>query len=133
MAMRDACLARLLSDKVLNSAYEWLCRAWRDYPASADIWNFRRNWANERNLIKQEIAADRFRFGVLDRIIKPDGSEIDLWTARDALVLKALSIVLGQVRCRPAAPMSKTTAVRKPPCGSYRHILPKTASCRAPT
>jgi hypothetical protein len=43
MAMRDASLARLLSDKVLNSAYEWLCRAWRDYPASADIWNFRRN------------------------------------------------------------------------------------------
>jgi RNA-directed DNA polymerase len=50
-----------------------------------------------RNLIKQEIAADRFRFGVLDRIIKPDGSEIDLWTTCDALVLKALSIVLGQV------------------------------------
>jgi hypothetical protein len=43
MAMRDASLARLLSDKVLNSAYEWLCRARRDYPASADIWNFRRN------------------------------------------------------------------------------------------
>jgi len=34
---------------------------------------------------------------LLDRIIKPDGSEIDLWAARDALVLKALSIVLGQV------------------------------------
>ena len=71
------------------------CR--RDYPASADIWNFRRNWQNGRNRIRAEIAAGGFRFGVLDRIIKPDGSEIDLWAARDALVLKALSIVLGQV------------------------------------
>jgi hypothetical protein len=97
MAMRDACLARLLSDDVVNSAYEWLCHALRDYPASADIWNFRRNWTNEKNLIRQEIAAGRFRFGLLDRIVKPDGSEIDLWAARDALVLKALSIVLGQV------------------------------------
>ena len=97
MAMLDTCLTRLLSDDVLNAAYEWLCRARRDYPASADIWNFRHNWQNERNRIRAEIAADRFRFGLLDRIIKPDGSEIDLWAARDALVLKALSIVLGQV------------------------------------
>jgi hypothetical protein len=97
MAMRDAGLSRLLSDDVLDAAYAWLCRARRDYPASADIWNFRRNWVNERNLIKQEIAADRFRFGLLERIVKPDGKEIDLWGARDALVLKALSIVLGQI------------------------------------
>jgi len=95
--MRDACLTRLISDEVLDRAYEWPCRARRDYPASADIWNFRRNWTNARNLIKQAIATDRFRFGVLDRIVKLDGSEIELWTARDALVLKALSIVLGQV------------------------------------
>jgi RNA-directed DNA polymerase len=95
--MRDACLARLLSDDVLDSAYEWLCHVRHDYPASADIWNFRRNWQNERNRIKAEIAADRFRFGLLDRIVTPDGSEIDLWAARDALVLKALSVVLGSI------------------------------------
>src|ERR1700674_2427857 len=97
VSMVDPQLRRLISDDVLDAAYAWLCSARRDYPPSADIWNFRRGWENERILIKQELAAGRFRFGVLDRIIKPDGSEIDLWAARDALVLKALSIVLGSV------------------------------------
>jgi hypothetical protein len=97
MAMRDTCLTRLLCDEVLNAAYEWLCHARRDHPPSADIWNLRRNWQDEKTALKRELAADRFRFGVQDRIVKPDGSEIDLWSARDALVLKAMTIVLGGV------------------------------------
>ena len=42
------------------------------------------------------MAADRFRFGLLTRITLKDGEEIDLWSARDALVLKALAIVLAR-------------------------------------
>ncbi len=42
------------------------------------------------------MAAGRFRFGLLTRITFKDGEEIDLWSARDALVLKALAIVLAK-------------------------------------
>ena len=43
------------------------------------------------------MAAGRFRFGLLTRITLKDGEEVDLWSARDALVLKALAIVLAKV------------------------------------
>lgn len=90
-------LARLVSDDVLDAAYRWLSRSRRDYPASADIWNFRRDWESQKNEVRNELRAGCFRFGLLDRITKADGDEIDLWAARDALVLKALSLVLAGV------------------------------------
>ncbi len=42
------------------------------------------------------MAAGCFRFGLLTRITLKDGEEIDLWSARDALVLKVLAIVLAK-------------------------------------
>jgi hypothetical protein len=41
------------------------------------------------------LRAGRFRFGLQQRITRENGEEIDLWSARDALVLKALALVLG--------------------------------------
>jgi RNA-directed DNA polymerase len=90
-------LEKLLSDQVLDAAYEWLCYARRDYPASADVWDFRRKWAIEKTRIKAQIRAGQFRFDNLSRIEKADGSEIELWAARGALVLKALSLVLADL------------------------------------
>ncbi len=46
--------------------------------------------------LKATLAAGCFRFGLLTRITLKDGEEIDLWSARDALVLKALAIVLAK-------------------------------------
>ncbi len=90
-------LDRLASDSVLDAAYGWLCRRRRDYPADADVWSLRRDWTDEKARIKRGLVAGRFRFGLLDRITLADGSDIDLWSARDALVLKALAIVLAEV------------------------------------
>ncbi len=69
--------------------------AWA-YPADADVWSFRQAWAQEKDKLKGALAAGRFRFGLLTRITLKDGEEIDLWSARDALVLKALAIVLAK-------------------------------------
>ncbi len=90
-------LDRLASDTVLDAAFEWLCQRRRDYPDHADVWSFRRDWAYEKARIRRELVAGRFRFGLLDRITLADGSDIDLWSARDALVLRALAIVLADV------------------------------------
>ena len=86
-------LGRLASDAVLDAAYGWLCHRRRDYPADADVWSFRRHWPGEKRRIQADLLADDFRFGLLDRVTLKDGSDIDLWSARDALVLKALTIV----------------------------------------
>ena len=34
--------------------------------------------------------------GLQERVARESGAEIDLWSARDALVLKALALVLGE-------------------------------------
>jgi RNA-directed DNA polymerase len=89
--------AALASDAVLDAASAWVCRRRRDWPADADIWSFRRNWRDEKERLKDALLSGRFRFGLLQRVTKADGGEADLWSARDALVLKALTLVLARV------------------------------------
>jgi hypothetical protein len=95
MASPAGCLDWLCGD-ALDAAYVWLCDTRRGAGPNADVWDFRRDWDRQRELIRTERASCRHRFGLLSRHEQDDGGEIELWRARDALVLKALSIVLGQ-------------------------------------
>ena len=81
---------------MLGTADGWLCRRRRDYRADAEVWSFRQRWPAEKDRLKIELSARRFFFGLLTRITLVDGEEIDLWSAGDALVLEALSIVLAE-------------------------------------
>ena len=47
-----------------------------------------RNWVWEKDGLRADLRSGRFRFGVLDRIALADGSDIELWSARDAPVLQ---------------------------------------------
>ncbi len=89
-------MAQMISDAVLDAAYDWLCKRRRVYPDHADVWDFRRHWPAEKASLQSDLSAGDFRFGLLDRITKVDGNEIDLWSARDALVLKAFAIVMAR-------------------------------------
>jgi hypothetical protein len=65
-----------------------LRRQRRDWPANADVWSFRRNWLKfEKPGVQSALLSGRYRFEPLQRVTKADGSEADLWSARDALVL----------------------------------------------
>jgi hypothetical protein len=89
--------ARLASDAVLERAYRWLCERRRRWPEASDVWSFRRDWPAEKARLQSELRSGRFRFGLLERIRKPAGSEIEVFAARDALVLRALARVLERV------------------------------------
>jgi RNA-directed DNA polymerase len=90
--------AALVSDAVLDAAFAWVCQRRRDWPADADIWSFGHNWLEfEKPPLRAALLSGRFRFGLLQRVTKAGGSEADLWSARDALVLKALTPVLARV------------------------------------
>ena len=111
-------LAAIASDSVLDAAFAWLCKRRRDYPDHADVWEFRRNWPQEKDRIRAELPSGRYRFGLLDRVALANGDEIDLWSARDALVLKALTIVLRiSSRFHPAAPTLRAMAGPRRRCG----------------
>jgi RNA-directed DNA polymerase len=85
---------RIASDAVLEEAFAWLCHRRKAYHPNADVWSFRRNWQVEKVRLKAALVSGGYRFDVLERIALKDGSSIDLWSSRDALVLKAMTLCL---------------------------------------
>ncbi len=81
----------------LDIAYRWICKQRRHWPANADIWSLRARWPQEKAAIQADIAAGHYGFSPQSRFTKVDGAVIDLWSSRDALVLKALAIVLADM------------------------------------
>ncbi len=86
----------VVCETVLDQAYAWLCTRRRAFPPDADVWAFRRHWQRERPRLRAELLAGTYRLAVLSRVTLQSGEEIDLWSARDALVLKAVTVVLAQ-------------------------------------
>jgi len=84
----------IITDEVLESAYAWLCKRRQDYPPAADIWSFRQIWQQEKTRLQAELLEGSYRVSLLSRVTLKNQQEIDLWSARDALVLKALSLVV---------------------------------------
>jgi RNA-directed DNA polymerase len=81
---------------LLDRAYRWLCQQRRHFPPNADVWHLRRHWGAERQRLLAELAGASFRFGPLAVITPATGEPLHLWGARDALVLKALALALGE-------------------------------------
>jgi RNA-directed DNA polymerase len=90
----DLKLDEVLADETISTAYDWLCERRKDYPESADIWSFRRNWERQRQALIEQVRAGAYRFQLLTRVTLKSGEEIDLWSTRDALLLKCLALVL---------------------------------------
>jgi RNA-directed DNA polymerase len=90
-------IEQIASDAILDEAYAWLCQRRRDYHANAEIWSFRRNWPAERRRVQHDLLTNSYRFEALDRVGLKDGCSVDIWTSRDALVLKALTLCLTSV------------------------------------
>jgi hypothetical protein len=95
-------LEQLASDAVLDRAYAWLCKRRAHFPANADVWDFRWRWRQEKPRLQADLLHGRYRFEPLYRITLAEVGEVDVWRARDALLLKALALVLGKVL--PASP-----------------------------
>jgi len=87
----------MISEKILNEACVWLCRQRRHWPNAANVWDLRRHWLEEKPRLQQALRAGTYQLGLQSRVTLADGTDKDLWQARDALVLKALTLVLGRV------------------------------------
>jgi len=83
------------SGAVLDTAFSWLCKRRIDYADSADVWNVRRRWPELKPRLQHDLLHGHYRFSPLRRI-QIDGECIELWAALDALVLKALAMVLNR-------------------------------------
>jgi hypothetical protein len=94
--INDIMLTTVASDTVLDAAYEWLCQRRKHWPADSDVWSLRFCWPAEKARLRDELLSGNYRFAPLNRVTKSDATVIHIWSARDALVLKALAIVLGK-------------------------------------
>jgi hypothetical protein len=86
-------IGEVASDAVLEQAYRWLCKRRKRYWHNNDVWTLRWRWSEVKAQVRASLLSGTYRFEAMDMI--PDSpDEVALWTSRDALVLKALAIVL---------------------------------------
>ncbi len=87
---------RAAAVELLDVGYRWVCERRRDYSPNSDVWDLRRRWPAERDRISRDLKAGTYRFAPT-RVYRVDGETKEVWAAADAVVLKALTLVLGPV------------------------------------
>jgi RNA-directed DNA polymerase len=83
----------IASKSVLNQAHAWLCERRLDYSPNDDVWDVRWRWQELRPRLQDWSRAGLYRIGAVRRL-SPDDETIEVWSALDALVLKATALVL---------------------------------------
>ncbi|AOW77631.1 hypothetical protein A3Q34_12680 [Colwellia sp. PAMC 20917] len=84
----------VFTEATLDTAYSWLCKQRRNFPANADIWHLRFHWHTIRGELLQTLNKQDYTFMPLSVVTKADGESIHLWSSQDALVLKMLAMAL---------------------------------------
>ena len=85
------------TDNQWETAYLWLCKQRHNYPANSDIWHLRFNWQNEKLKLIKKLRLGCCQFSPLQSITKKNGQVIHLWSSRDALVLKLITLHLSSI------------------------------------
>jgi hypothetical protein len=67
-----------------------------DYHHNNDVWQLRRWWAEKKLFLVAQLRAGTYRFRE-QRCVRGLGEVKKIWATQDALVLKALAIVLHEV------------------------------------
>jgi RNA-directed DNA polymerase len=84
----------VFTEATLDTAYSWLCKQRRNFPANADIWHLHFHWQRVRQDLLQSLNKQDYTFLPLSVVTKADGESIHLWSSQDALVLKMLAMAL---------------------------------------
>src|SRR5208337_2849060 len=86
-------MAEIASDEVLNQACLWLCFGRKDYSPSNDVWTLRWRWREVKPRVQQALLSGAYRFAALQQLVGEEDT-LEVWSSQDALVLKAVAIVL---------------------------------------
>ena len=86
-------ISLIASDAILHQAYNWLCDARLNSHHNSDVWHLRFHWHSIKTQIQTELLNGTYRFSPC-KSYRINSEYIGVWNAQDALVLKAISIVL---------------------------------------
>jgi len=87
-------IEEIVSDEVMQQAYEWVCQRRRDYSSNDDVWDLRWRWDEIRPGLQAALRAGTYRIGSTRRL-RVEHEVLEIWSARDAVVLKAIAIVVA--------------------------------------
>ena len=80
----------------MDDSWQWLCRRRQTYPPDADIWHLRFHRERELPRLIREAESGTYRLSPMQVIRRKPGQEsLVQWSARDALVLKWVSLQLN--------------------------------------
>ena len=88
-------IEQIASEEVLEQAFLWLCQKRSHYHFNGDVWHLRRWWTEKKAYIQRLLLAGQYQFREL-RLIRGKERYVEWWCSMDALVLKAMAIVLGE-------------------------------------
>lgn len=88
-------IKKLTSRETFTQALKWLISARKEYSANNDIWHLLEHWQDVSTKLRQQLRDGSFRFPPL-QIYEFNDNTITLYSAIDSLVLKTISLTLGE-------------------------------------
>ena len=82
--------------QLFSNAYNWLCKSRKNHPPDSDIWNFKRTWHNQAEVIIEAFSCGIYQFDVQAKITLSCGETIALWSSKDALIIKVLTGIIQE-------------------------------------
>ena len=86
---------QVASDENIEQAFSWLCLKRKEHSPNNDVWNLRRHWQTIKPNLQQQLLDGTYQFSPQQEI-RFETDTIELWASLDALVLKAVTLVLTQ-------------------------------------
>ena len=81
---------------MLDVAYHWLCQTRLSRGPNNDVWHCRFHWTELKPKLQTQLQTGDYMFSPLHQCVI-EGEVVNSWCVQDALVLKAMSLVLSKV------------------------------------
>jgi RNA-directed DNA polymerase len=86
-------IEEVASDENIELAFSWLCLKRKEHSPNNDVWNLRKHWQTVKPDLQKQLLDGTYQF-TPQQEIRFDTETIELWASLDALVLKAVTLVL---------------------------------------
>ena len=86
-------MEQIASAETLEQGFGWVCRKRENYSPNNDVWDLRRHWQIIKPKLQQHLLKGTYQLSPQQEI-RLEQDTLELWSSLDALVLKALTLVL---------------------------------------
>ncbi|SBS31940.1 Reverse transcriptase (RNA-dependent DNA polymerase) [Marinomonas spartinae] len=88
-------MASITSERNLLNAFHWICQRRKESHSNNDVWHLRFHWSSIVPSLREAMRMGTYRFSPC-RALSTSAGSIGVWCAQDALVLKAISLMLTE-------------------------------------